>query len=189
MLDGRAVRALLSLGMVVSLGATGTYAYWTDTATVEGTTIKAGTIKLRVTDKVTTATSFTTMNVSTMVPGDSTAGVMRVENTGTAPLRYHVDALASNDDGKNLGGQLGVKVTGDEFTGGSGTKKTCAGSALPNSKATFTNGLLGTSALPRQLNAGQVEWVCVEATLPTNALPGLQGAVTNVTFTFTGSSF
>lgn len=188
MLDSRAVRALLSLGVVLSLGATGTYAYWTDSVTVTGTTISSGTIDLKVNNQD-TVTNFTTMNVSTMVPGDSVAGVLTVNNAGTAPLRYHVNASPSNADGKGLGAALVVKVTGDSAVSGSGKTVTCNGTALVGSGVGFTANMLGSAASPRQLAAGASETICIQATLPTSASTTLQGALTNVTFTFSGTSF
>ena len=189
MLDSRAVRALLSLGMVVGLGATGTYAYWTDTVNMGGTTITAGTIKLQVTDRYSNATSFTKMNVSTMVPGDSTAGVIKVENTGTAPLKYHVNATPSNEDGKNLGAALDVRVTGDAVVSGTGKSVTCQGSTLSGTGNKFTTSLVGTSTAGRQVNPGNFEYLCIQATLPTTADTALQGATTNIVFTINGTSF
>lgn len=186
--DSRAVRALLSLGMVVGLGATGTYAYWTDAVTVTGTTITAGTIDLKV-NNADSVTTFTQMNVSTIIPGDSTAGVVTVKNGGTAPLHYWMGASASNGDGKGLGAALVVKVTGDGTVSGSGKTVTCGGSALANTKTSFTTDLLAAPATPRLLAAGASETICVQASLPTSASTGLQGAATNVTFTFSGTSF
>lgn len=186
--DSRVVRALLSLGMVVGLGATGTYAYWTDQVPVSGTTITAGTIDLKVNNQ-NAVTDFTSMNVNTMVPGDSTAGVVTVTNSGTAPLKYWVDASASNADGKGLGAALTVRITGDSAVSGSGRAVTCAGAALSGSGTTFTTNLLGTPTTGRLLAAGQTESICIQATLPTNAASSLQAATTNVGFTFTGTSF
>lgn len=185
--DSRAVRALLSLGMVVSLGATGTYAYWTDSVQVTGTTITAGTIDLDV-DNQDSVNNFTQMNITNMVPGNSVAGVLTVNNNGTAPLRYYVNASYSNV-ANGLGAALVVKVTGDTATGGSGAAKTCPGAPLADSSSGFTPNMLGSAALPRQLTAGGSEKICIQATLPTNASTSLQGASTSVTFSFSGSSF
>jgi predicted ribosomally synthesized peptide with SipW-like signal peptide len=192
MLDSRALRALLSLGMVVGLGATGTYAYWTDTATVSGTAISAGTIDLKVNKGVggdqDNISDYTTMNISTMVPGNSTAGTITVKNNGTAPLNYYVNASGTNTDTKGLAAALTIKVTGDAATGGSGSAKTCPGAALSTATG-FGADMLGSAAVPRLLAAGASETLCIQATLPTNASTTLQGATTNVTFTFNGTSF
>ncbi len=188
MLSSNAARSLLSLGMVVGLGATGTYAYWTDTVSVTGTTISTGTIDLKV-NNADSVSDFTTMNVTTMVPGDSTAGVVTVKNSGTAPLKYYVDAAPSNADGKGLGAALTVKVTGDAATGGSGRAVTCPGTALSPSGTTFAASMLGSAGTPRLLAPGASESVCIQATLPTTAPGTLQAATTNITFTFNGTSF
>lgn len=195
MLDSRALRALLSLGMVVGLGATGTYAYWTDTTTITGTTITAGTIDLKASAGPSgfqdNPTDFTTMNVNTMVPGDTTAGVITIKNSGTAPLTYSATSVGTNGDAKSLATALALKVTLDTATTGSGRAVTCAGAAIAGSGTTI--GLTATnllsSATPRTLAAGQEEKICVQVGLPSNANTALQGATTNLTFTFNGTSF
>ena len=186
--DSRAVRALLSLGVVVSLAATGTYAYWTDTVTVTGNTITAGSIDLDVNNED-AVTTFTEMNINNMVPGNTVAGVVTVNNNGTAPLRYHVNASPSNADGKGLGAALVVKVTGDSSTFNAASGKTCAGAALSGAGTSFSANMLASAASPRQLAAGGSETICIQATLPVEANSSLQGATTNITFTFSGTSF
>lgn len=194
--DSRAVRALLSLGMVVGLGATGTYAYWTDQVQVSGTTITTGTIDLKASTNGGTTyadnpSDFTSMNVSTMVPGNSTAAVLTIKNSGTAPLNYTATAVGSNADNKSLATNLTVKVTLDGATGGSGKNITCPGTAIANSGTSI--GLTDTnliSANPVQtLASGQTQTVCIQVGLPSAAPSSLQGATTNLVFTFTGTSF
>lgn len=186
--DSRSLRIQLSLGMVVGVGATGTFAAWTDSATVSGTSISTGTIDLHANGGE-SDTGYTTMNITGMVPGNTTAGVVTVSNSGTAPLKYYVDASTSNGDGKGLGAALTAKVTADTATTGSVPSKTCAGTALSGAGTTFTTGLLGSAGSPRLLAAGASETLCIQATLPTTAGTSVQGATTNITFTFTGTSF
>lgn len=181
------VRALLSLGVVVGIGATGTYAYWTDSVTVTGTTITAGTIDLKV-NNADSVTGYSALDIAAMVPGNSTAGVLTVSNSGTAPLRWSLDASASNADGKGLGAALVVKVTGDAATAGSSPTATCSGSALPGTGASFAADLV-PAASPRTLAAGASETICLQATLPTGASSALQAATTTVSLTFTGTSY
>jgi predicted ribosomally synthesized peptide with SipW-like signal peptide len=178
------LRAALGLGVVLSVGVTGTFAYWTDAATVSGTTFTAGTIDLK-TNGSDNVTGYATLNLSTMVPGNSTAGVLTIANTGTAPLKYTASTTATNADGKNLGGALTVKVTGDATTSGSSPAATCAGAALGGAGTTLNGPLLGTGRL---LAAGASEKVCVQVTLPAAAGTALQGATTSVVFTFSGTS-
>jgi hypothetical protein len=104
-----------------------------------------------------------------------------------------VDASASNVDTKGLGAALVVKVTNDGSTTGSAPAVTCAGTALGNTGTTFAANLVSSTS-PRLLAAGASETLCIQATLPgtlTGSVPGagLQGATTNVGFTFYGNSF
>lgn len=179
-------RALLSLGVVLVVGSGGSFAYWSDSVTVSGTAITAGTIDLKV-NSLDTVTGYTTMNIAAMVPGNSVAGVLTIKNAGTAPFTYYGDAAASNADGKGLGAALLVKVTGDALTTGSSPTVTCPGTPLTGTGSSFTSSLVGSSGTPRQLAAGASETICIQASLPATAASSLQGATTNVTFTFTAN--
>lgn len=186
------MRYLLSAGTVIGISVTGTLAVWSDSVTVTGTTFSTGTIDLQV-NNLDTVTGYTSMNLSAMVPGNSAAGVLTVKNNGTAPLKYYVDATTSNADGKGLGAALVAKVTADAATSGSAPAVTCAGTALASAGTTFGANLLSSTS-PRLLAAGASETLCIQATLPsslTGSTPGagLQGATTNVGFTFYGNSF
>jgi len=179
------VQAALSLGVVLAAAATGTFAYWTDSATVSGTTISSGSIDLMVNNQQ-NDTGFTTMSLSNMVPGNSAAGVITVKNNGNSPLTYYVDGAAGNADSKGLGAAMAVKVTGDATRSGTTPNFTCSSSALANTGTAFTTNLI-QSANPRLLAAGASETLCVQATLPAGANTSLQNATTNVSFTFNAS--
>ncbi|MFN8194470.1 MAG: TasA family protein [Nocardioidaceae bacterium] len=179
------LRALLSLGVVGVLAATGTtFAAWTDSVSVAGTTVTSGTIDLKV-QGLDSVTGYTQLNLSNMVPGNSIAAVLAVKNSGTASLKYTVAAAATNADGKGLGTTLVVKVTGDAAVTGSSPSATCAGTALTGTGTTFGTNLVSTGRL---LAAGATENLCFQMTLPTGAASSLQGATTNLTLTFTGTS-
>ena len=47
MLASARTRAALSLGVVLAVGATGTFAYWTDAVPITGASFTAGTIDLQ----------------------------------------------------------------------------------------------------------------------------------------------
>src|SRR5690349_443211 len=130
-------RALLSLGLVLGTAATGTFAFWTDSATVSGTTISTGSIDLRVNSLTGNDTAYTQLNLSGMVPGNTVAGVITVTNFGNSPFTYYVDASASNADTKGLGAALVVKVTGASSVTGSAPTRSCGGSTLANTGTTF----------------------------------------------------
>lgn len=178
------VRAALGLGVVLSAFVTGTFAYWSDAVAVSGARFTAGTIDLKV-NNLDTVTGYTTLNISAMVPGNSMAGVLTIRNSGTAPLKYTAVTTATNADGKNLRGNLVVKVTGAATATGTAPSMTCSGTALVGSATTLNGSLLSTS---RMLAAGASETVCVQISLGTTAPNTLQGATTDVVFTFNATS-
>jgi predicted ribosomally synthesized peptide with SipW-like signal peptide len=176
-------RAALSLGVVLAVGSTGTFAYWTDDVTVNGTSFTAGTLDLQVND-LNTVAAYTTLNLATMVPGNSMAGTLVIKNNGNVPLKYTGATTANNNDGKNLAGNLTARVTLGTTTGTS-PAITCTGTAIAGS-ATTAIGALTTPK--RQLAPGASETICVEVTLPAAAPGSVQGGKTDVIFTFTGTS-
>ena len=179
------VKALLGLGVLALVANTSeTFAFWTDDATVNGTTLSAGTIDLRVNGQD-AISAYTSLDLTTMVPGSSTAAVLTVKNSGTASLKYTATTSASNEDNKGLGAALVVKVTGDPSVSGSAPSASCAGSALAGSGSGLNGTLVGTGRL---LAAGATEPICVQISLPAAAPASLQGATTTVALTFTGTS-
>jgi predicted ribosomally synthesized peptide with SipW-like signal peptide len=178
------VQALLALCILALPASVGTFAFWTDDVVITGTTFSTGTLDLRV-NGLDTVTGYTTMNLGTMVPGNSVAGVLTVRNNGTAALKYTAVTAATNTDAKNLRGALVVKVTGDTSVTGTSPAATCAGTALSGTSTVLNAGLVTTGRL---LAAATEEKLCVQVTLPSSAASSLQGATTDVTFTFTGTS-
>ena len=176
-------RAALSLGVVLAVGSTGTFAYWTDDVTISGTTFTAGTLDLQVND-LNTVAAYTSLNLATMVPGNSMAGTLVIKNNGNVPLKYTGATGTTNADGKNLAGNLTAKVTLGATTGTSPTI-TCGGTVIAGG-ATTAIGALTTPK--RQLAPGTTETICVEVTLPAAAPTSVQTGKTDVTFTFTGTS-
>jgi predicted ribosomally synthesized peptide with SipW-like signal peptide len=174
----------MSTGLLFGIGSAGTFAHWTDEVTVTGITFTAGTIDLKVNNQD-TVTGYTTLNITNMVPGNSVAGVLTVKNSGTAPLKYTATSAATNGDTKNLRGNLTVKVTGDGSVTGSSPAATCAGSALSGTGTALNGGLVTTGRL---LAANASETVCLQVTLPSSAASSLQGATTDVSLTFSGTS-
>ena len=173
------IRAALALGTVLCVGTTATLAYWSDSVPIEGVRIETGILDLKIngSDKL---TNYTALSLSGMVPGNSTAAVLTVRNAGSVPLDYHADASA----GGALGSALAVKVTGDSSVTGSGSSRTCAGSRLDGTGTAFVDDLVGSESAPRRLAPDSSETLCVQARLPADAASSLQGARTNVSFTF-----
>lgn len=176
------VRALLSIGMVFGLGAVGTLAYWTDSATLAAGTFTSGTLDIKLNGSDGTAANpanFTTsLALANMQPGNSKAAVVNVQNAGNIDFTYMATGLA----GGALAPFLSFNVRVGGSVAGTGSSQTCTGGT-----STFT-GTLTVSSQPviaanQPLNAGANGDVCVSATLPT-AEAGGQGLSTTSTFSF-----
>lgn len=181
---GPRVRAALGLGVVLSAGTLATHAFWTDAVSVTGASFSTGTIDLKV-NGVDANADFSTITMTGMVPGSTTAGVLTVKNAGTAALKYTATSASTNADGKNLAAALVVKVTADTAVTTSGANKACAGTALTGTGTTLSGSLVSTGRL---LAAGDSEKLCVQVSLPATAASALQGATTSATLTFNGTS-
>jgi predicted ribosomally synthesized peptide with SipW-like signal peptide len=185
------IRALLSAGMILGLGAVGTLAAWTDESTATAT-FSAGTLdlKLKTLPGGTLADSveLTTLNMAAMHPGASKAAMIEVSNSGTVPLSYTLAGTAAPGLA-GLGGDLGASLQVSVYSGGAAvngaTTGSCSGGALIG---TADQPLIGTLIAPaRNLAPTAVEDLCLLVKLPSNASNTLQGTSTTATFTFTGS--
>ena len=174
------LRAALSLGLVLGLGSAGTFAYWTDEATVTGLTITAGTLDLELQDDADDSVSFTSLNISTMMPGQSVAGVLKVENVGNVGFTYTATTAVSNS---TLAGALDLKVTTGTVSGSS-PSATCSGTQLSGTGTKLDQALVSTG---RTLAASASENLCIQVSMPSGAASSLQGASTTVTYTVTAT--
>ena len=174
------LRAVLSLGLALGIGSAGTFAYWTDEATVTGLTITAGVLDLELQDDPDDSISFTTLNISNMIPGQSVAGVLKVENVGNVGFTYTASTSVSNS---TLASALAVKVTNGSVSGSS-PSATCSGSQLSGTGTDLDDALVSTG---RSLAASASENLCIEVSMPSGASSSLQGTSTNVTYTFTAT--
>ncbi len=175
------IRALLALGVVLGLGSVTTGAYWTDDATITGITISSGKLDLKV-DGLDNVTGYTSLNISSMVPGQSVAAVLTVSNAGSVPFTYTATSSATNPDTKNLAGALTMKVTGATSVTGASPTATCGGATLPGTGSTLNGDLLTTQ---RTIAPGSNEKLCLQVTLPTAATSSVQDATTAVSLQLT----
>jgi len=168
------ILAVLSLGVVLGLGAVGTSAYWTDQATVTGGTITAGRLNLKVGNPAVEndPPQFTTdFAMTNMIPGSSKDALLKVTNAGTTKLTYTVTASATNAGAgaDQLGSAIRITVLATN----------CSGTVLQSSVAPSAVSVNRSTPLI----AGASEDLCFRATLPANADTALQGATTVVTLT------
>ncbi|MEO7077900.1 MAG: SipW-dependent-type signal peptide-containing protein, partial [Rhodococcus sp. (in: high G+C Gram-positive bacteria)] len=84
------VRILLTLGIVLGLGTVGTMAAWTDNSTATSGTFSTGTVSLLINNA--NPYSFTNLTLASMLPGESRAATLQVQNKGSIPLKYSMSA-------------------------------------------------------------------------------------------------
>ncbi|WP_338150689.1 signal peptidase I [Rhodococcus qingshengii] len=101
-------RAVLSLGMVLGLGAVGTMAAWSDSATATTGMFSTSSVQLKV-DNQRPAHQFTELKRNSMLPGQSEAGALTVQNTGTANFQWAVSATATGSSA--LIGKLSFNIS------------------------------------------------------------------------------
>lgn len=172
------IKALLSLGLFAGFGAVSTLAAWTSEATATAT-MSAGTVALGIgaPGASSAATYALPITGTNWYPGLSRAGAIAVKNTGSLDVPYLLSgAFAASE----LGTAMAVRVTDGTVTNGA----TCVGGTVVLTKAAGAN--FGTAA-PTQLAAGASQNLCVEYSLPTNAVNTLQGKSATITLTFTAT--
>lgn len=199
------LRAALSLGVVLCLGATGTLAYWTDEATITGGTFQSSTLDL--TAGPTTGSenlsgtgpnswAYSALSISDMVPGESVSKTIVLRNSGGAPLKVNgVVTTTTNDLGVVSTPANGLQViivdgatatTATTDSNGVRTGGCTAGTTAYTGNPTTTS----TAAIyssPPSLAASATRSVCVRAILPTTAPNALQNKSTAVRLSLTAS--
>ena len=180
------VRAGLSLGVVLGLGATGTMAAWTDTATVESGIFGAANIELTINGDSPTHLMGSVQNV---MPGQSVAGNLLLANEGGVDLRYLMDmeveglTTAKGGTGQQRGDatSLGEHLTLTVHSSTTADGVTCGGQAIVSQTMTVGD---PRSVLTdyRTVTAGASDTICVQATLAANAPIQSRMAQVRVTF-------
>ncbi|MFD1858568.1 hypothetical protein EHW97_09200 [Aeromicrobium camelliae] len=179
------LRAVLSLGLLLGLGVSGTMAYWTDQATVATGQLAAGRLDLTLNGQLAGpggTTADTAFTVGDLVPGESFARAITVGNAGTVPLDYTAVA--------HTNGALGPGLRWSVVAGGTATNS--GSSTNGNRTGTCTGGTLTFSAptpvVParRPLAAGASETLCITVTLDRSATSSLQGATATASFVVNG---
>jgi predicted ribosomally synthesized peptide with SipW-like signal peptide len=186
------VRALLSLGLLGSALAVGTYAYWTDDVTISGTTFTTGTLDLQVNSSDSYSTTTLGMSSTPMVPGNTSAEVLTVKNNGTVPLKYTLTGGLAGTDAVafNTAAALKLTIVSGGTRAGSGNAATCTGGTTIYGPTALTNvtttAIIGTRRGP--VAAAGTEALCFQITFDAAAPSTLQGKTATATFTATGTS-
>jgi predicted ribosomally synthesized peptide with SipW-like signal peptide len=184
------LRAVLGLGVALGIGTTGTFAFWTDDVVISGTTFSAGTLDLKVNNSDDPAT--TTLSMSNMAPGASSAEVLTIKNNGNVPFKYTMTGNLSGTDAALYSSSAALNLTIRLGGAKSGTANasTCTGGAQIYSGA-LTN-TAGSQILTKRptsaLAQNATEALCFQVTFNDNAPTGLQGRTTAATFTAQATS-
>ncbi|MFX1784944.1 CalY family protein [Prescottella equi] len=168
-------RAVLSLGMVFGLGAVGTLAAWSDSATATTGVFSTSSIQMKVDGQRPTAT-FAKLKKNSMIPGNSVAGDIRVQNTGTVDYKWAVSA--SGTGSAALLGKLAVSLHQTAANDGS----TCSGPMIGSVQTVSTNPMLVSG---RALAAGAEDIVCIKVTVDSSAGVNERFKIADLGFSFT----
>ena len=190
-------RAVLSLGAVgflaIGLGAQGTFAFWTDKATVETGSFSSGTLDITLNGALSTTglannpgtTSISGFTLTNMVPGESRAVAFPVANAGSVGLTYSVTGLGLGDLAPAL--QFTIATgTADNPTINNLRTGTCSGTSISGAGKALSTVPPGTTLVPgpRNLAAGASESICVIASLPTTVDNTFQGKTMTANLVF-----
>jgi predicted ribosomally synthesized peptide with SipW-like signal peptide len=196
-LSSTRVRAGLSLGVVAALGVTGTFAYWSDSVTVAGTTFSTGTFDLKVNNQDAVSNASGNLSMSAMAPGNSSAQILTVNNAGNVPLKWTLSAQltgGSNPGDFATANALKLTVKTGATVSGSGNSATCSGGAVVGTVTTLGTGLSSVVGTPQPTTAGSGlagganTPLCFEVDFDSGAPTSLQGKSAVVTFTFDATS-
>jgi predicted ribosomally synthesized peptide with SipW-like signal peptide len=182
------LRALLSLGVALGIGAVGTFAFWTDDVVISGSAFTAGTLDLQVNDSNAYAT--TSLSMSAMVPGNSSAQLLTIKNNGTAPLKYTMTGGLTGTDAAlyNSTATLTLTIRAGGSVSGSGSAATCTGTSIYSAALTNTTSTAIIATRRGPLAAAGTEALCFQVTFDAGASTTLQGKTATATFTATGTS-
>ena len=191
------VRAALGLGVVVALGTTGTFAFWTDTVTVSGTTFTSGTLDLQVDNANAVANATGTLSMTNMSPGATSAQVLTVKNNGNIPLKWTLAGQltgGADDAAFSSASALSLTIRTGATVSGSGSSATCSGGSVLAGPTTLTTASTPLVATPQPTTPGSGLGVaatvplCFQVTFSATAPTSLQTKTAKASFTFTGSS-
>lgn len=128
-------RAVLSLGMVLGLGAVGTMAAWTDQATATTGVFSTSSMQMKVDGKTSTH-EFAALAQQFEYVDQTFAGNIAVENTGTQNFAWEVAGAVTDDpDGRHAGIAQNLQVT--VFDGSAIGDSTCDGNDITGQARTL----------------------------------------------------
>lgn len=179
-LISRRFRALLSVGMLVGVSVVGTLALWSSTVATQSGVFTTATINIQANTSKNATLIFAPTGI---LPGQSTATLVTVTNTGSAAFQYRTAAGSST--------ALGQAMTVTAAAGGTATGGKCTGGT-----SLATNSAITASTTPTTFMTGRgpvaattgTDTICIQLNLPLTAQANLAGTTGSVVFTFTASA-
>ncbi|GAB85885.1 hypothetical protein RVF83_22565 [Gordonia rubripertincta] len=172
----RRLRALLTCGILLTTATIGTTALWTTSAATTSGTFTTANVEIKANGSASYLFAFP----GSLLPGDTTAFVINVQNTGSVSFHYNSKVSSATA----LGQAMLLKVV----AGGSVSGSTCVPGAngiqvADNVPITGNPVAFSTGRGPLAATSGS-EALCLQLTLPTTAAGNLAGTGGSVTFTF-----
>ena len=200
MLNRKIATSFLSIAMVLAVVGTGTYAFFTGTATSSANTFATGNLDLDIDDNNENVTQNVTASIvgSNMVPGGTAStGFISLHNSGTvdiAEIEMTTTATETADPGNdsNLGDVINLTVlSGNDNTCTSGqvshtdTLATLFGGTSPLTLSELNGQTF--DAFPGITAGGADKYICISAQMDSGAGNAYQGDAVSVDFLFTGN--
>lgn len=182
------IRAILSLGMALGLGAVGTLAAWSDTASATSGAFVIGSVDMKVNGGDSYA--FTTLGMTGMTPGSSKAAMLTVSNTGSLAVTY----LAKASSPGILAPYLRVSVHAGGSATNTSTTGTCSSTTVVGTTVTPTTSPGATVFSARPLAGTPVggsiatDSLCVLVSLVNTTPITMENKSSVLTLAFTGTA-
>ena len=179
LLISRKFRALLSVGMLVGVTVVGTLALWSSTVATQSGVFTTATINIQAN---TSKNASLTFAPSGILPGQSTASLVTVTNTGSTAFQYAASAGSSTALGQamTVTAAAGATATGGKCTGGT--------SLATNSAITSTTPTTFITGRGPVAATTGTDTICLQLNLPLTAQANLAGTTGSVVFTVTASA-
>ena len=193
---GVRLRAMLAIGIVLGLGAVGTMALWSNSVAATSGDFKTGVVDLRVNAvKEYSFTGATGLTMTNMLPGESRAATLQVQNSlSTLPVSYTMAAstpVGSPALANNLRMTVFASASPTNGTANGLTTGSCTGTQIGTAVLRAGNSVsVVTTAQTLSATAGtNTRALCfVVALVPAAPLSVQSQTLSSITATFTATS-
>lgn len=181
-------RAIASLGMVFGLGAVGTMAAWSDTATATTGMFSTSSVSIQIQlDGNRPSHAFTSLNKINLARGGSTASMLPVQNTGSADFTYTMKATVADSGTATYGSAsaatLASNLTVAVYSGATASASQCSGGTVIALKP-LSLGNVDFWTAGRPVAESSAEDLCFQATVNSAAPLAARMAALSVKFNF-----